>query len=73
MTIITATLDILKEQPNEENRLLHVGKGLSTKQYPCYKYIIFDIYDMILWYLLNAQAKVVTLQLSNPVDTKLTI
>lgn len=48
MTIITATLNILKEQPNEENKSLHVGKGLSTKQYPCDKYFIHDIYDMIL-------------------------
>ena len=61
MTIITATLNILKEQPNEENKSLHVGKGLSTKQYPCDKYFIHDIYDMISWYLLNSQAKVATL------------
>ena len=37
MTIETVTLDILNEQLNEENRLLHAGKGLRTKQYSCYQ------------------------------------
>lgn len=39
------TLDILKEQLNEEDRSLHVGEGLRAKRYPCYQtyYLRYDI------------------------------